>query len=630
MSNILVVDDEPSVCLFLETALLNEGHTVSVADSAVRALEQLSFSKFDLILLDIKMPEINGFRFLEMARISPPETAVVVISGINDPGTVRQALEMGVYGYVIKPFTRNEILIIVANALSRRKLEIENLRYQSELEELVQEKVEALTQSENRYRNLLEMANSIILRVDAEGRIRFINRFGRKFFQYEEQELIGRRLLGTIVPQKDSKGGDLAAMIKKIFEWPDDYTVNENENMKKDGTRVWVSWTNKSIFDHQGNLVELLTIGNDITARVQALEQLRESERILKSITMAANDAIIMVDSDGLISFWNRAAEEIFGYEAKEAVGWDVHDLLAPDIYVKKYTKGLDIFKKSGTGPVIDQTIELRAKRKDETELPVELSLSAIREKNGWHAVALVRDISERIRLEAQLVQAQKLESIGQLASGIAHEINTPIQYITDNATFLQEAFAGILKLLSGCKKMKTLGPGRDSWEAHLTDLEETASEIDLPYLEEEIPLSLEQSPGGPESSDPDSQGHEGVRPSRPGRKDRRGSQPVHRKHGHGLPERMEIYVRGGFGSLPLDLPPIMGLPNEINQVLLNIIVNSAQANAEMIPDGSDKKGTIAITSRSAGGQAEIRIKDTGPRDQAGGEASNIRPLFYH
>ncbi len=612
MSNILVIDDKLDVCLLLKTMLVKEGHTVSIAESAVQGLEQLSLSKFDLILLDIKMPEIDGFRFLEMARISPPETVAVVISGINDPETARRALDMGVYGYVLKPFVRNEILINVANALSRRQLEIENARYQYELEELVQEKVDALTQSEKRYRNLVEMANSIILRVDAEGRVRFVNRFGQAFFQFDEQELIGKHILGTIVPKADSKGGDLTAMLKEVFERPEDYKVNENENVKKDGTRVWVSWTNKPIFDHKGNLVELLTIGNDITARIQALEKLRESERILKSITMAAQDAIIMVDTDGLVSFWNRAAEEIFGYKAKEALGWDVHDLLAPETYAEKYLKGRRIFKNSGAGKAIGRTIELRAKKNDGAELPVELSLSAIREKNGWHAVALVRDISERIRLEAQLIQAQKLESIGQLAAGIAHEINTPVQYITDNATFLKEAFADILKLVSGCKMMKTLGPGRESWESHIASLEEVASEIDLPYLEEEIPLSLEQSLEGLS------------RVTQIVRAMKEFSHP-------GLGEKTAVDINRSIENtvtvcrnewkytsevvldLSPDLPPVMGLSNEINQVLLNIVVNSAQANAEMIPDGTEGKGTITITSRSVGDQVEIRIKDTGP-----------------
>ena len=133
----------------------------------------------------------------------------------------------------------------------------------------------ALRQSEARYRDLVQNANSIILRRDIEGKITFFNEFAQRFFGYTEDEIIGKNVVGTIVPEKDRAGLDLAAMIKDIGLNPAKYVVNENENMRKNGERVSVSWTNKAIRDKNGNAVEILCVGNDVTERNQLERQLR-------------------------------------------------------------------------------------------------------------------------------------------------------------------------------------------------------------------------------------------------------------------------------------------------------------------------------------------------------------------
>lgn len=146
---------------------------------------------------------------------------------------------------------------------------------------------EALRESEVRYRELVENANSIILRMDKTGTVTFINEFAQQFFGYHVDEIVGRSVIGTIVPESDSSGNDLCAMIRDIGLHPERYVANENENMKRDGTRAWISWTNKPMFDSSGMIYEILCVGNDATARKFAEEekeklqvQLNQAQRI--------------------------------------------------------------------------------------------------------------------------------------------------------------------------------------------------------------------------------------------------------------------------------------------------------------------------------------------------------------
>ncbi|MEG4043628.1 adenylate/guanylate cyclase domain-containing protein [Microcoleus sp. Pol17_C1] len=129
---------------------------------------------------------------------------------------------------------------------------------------------DSLRQSEIKYRELVENANSIILKLDTEGNITFFNEFAQKFFGYDEKEIIGKNAVGTIIPQRDTTGNDWAAKLRDILENPEQYTRTENENIQRNGDRVWVSWANKPLFDAAGNFVGMLAIGTDITDRRRA------------------------------------------------------------------------------------------------------------------------------------------------------------------------------------------------------------------------------------------------------------------------------------------------------------------------------------------------------------------------
>jgi PAS domain S-box-containing protein len=131
-----------------------------------------------------------------------------------------------------------------------------------------------LRKSEVQYQDLLDSASSIMLRVDTSGTIRFINKFGATFFGYTPEELTGKNLVGTILPERSFTGRDLVQMVGDVMKNPEQYEINVNENMKRDGDRVWIAWTNRAIRDEQGELIEMLSIGHDITDRKIVQEDL--------------------------------------------------------------------------------------------------------------------------------------------------------------------------------------------------------------------------------------------------------------------------------------------------------------------------------------------------------------------
>ncbi len=182
---------------------------------------------------------------------------------------------------------------------------------------------------------------------------------------------------------------------------------------------------------------ELRTINDslkqEIADKLEAREALRTSEEMFKAIALAALDAIIVMDDQGKIVYWNDAACTIFQYTKDEAMGLNLHELLTPLKTHDQFDKGFSEFAISGNGHVIGKRLELRAVRKDKLEIPVEISLSSVKIKKKWHAIGTVRDISdrkERERLEKQLSQVHKMEAIGRLASGVAHDLNNVLSGI--------------------------------------------------------------------------------------------------------------------------------------------------------------------------------------------------------
>jgi two-component system, cell cycle sensor histidine kinase and response regulator CckA len=197
--------------------------------------------------------------------------------------------------------------------------------------------MDSLRKIQENYRELVEYTNSIILRWDREGKITFLNKFGQTFFGYSAEEILGRNVIETIVPETDHAGRDLQEMIRDIFIHPHLYERNQNENIRHNGERVWISWTNKPIFDENGKVAEILSIGNDHTSLKRAEEGLRkskeeleirvaertsklkESEEKYRLLFDSAPIGIALVNLDGSILEVNRSVLEMLGSPGAEA-----------------------------------------------------------------------------------------------------------------------------------------------------------------------------------------------------------------------------------------------------------------------------------------------------------------------
>ena len=153
----------------------------------------------------------------------------------------------------------------------------------------------------------------------------------------------------------------------------------------------------QALFSEVANDISFALHGIDLEkARNEAVVALQESEEKFRKISSSAQDAIIMMDSGSNISFWNQAAEKVLGYTQEEVMGSKLHSWLAPERFRKRYQKGFKAFQTTGEGPVVGQTLELSALRKNGEEFPIELSVSAVKLKGRWNAIGILRDISER------------------------------------------------------------------------------------------------------------------------------------------------------------------------------------------------------------------------------------------
>ena len=206
-----------------------------------------------------------------------------------------------------------------------------------------------------------------------------------------------------------------------------------------------------SIAEYDSTNGTLFGVINDITERKQSERALRESDARMRAIADAAQDAILLMDQNGNVSYWNLAATRIFGYAQEEAIGRNLHQLIVPTRYHEAHHAGFAGFQATGGGAAIDVTVAMEACHKDGHEFPVELSISALRIQDGWHSVGIIRDITERkqaeaqqAELEAQNRQGQKAESLGRMAGSIAHHFNNKLQSVLVNLELLSELPKGI------------------------------------------------------------------------------------------------------------------------------------------------------------------------------------------
>jgi len=483
---ILIVDDELAICKVLTRILQEVGYLCRVADSVQSAKEILAVETFDLLLSDLKMPRESGLDLIRYTKSHYPDIGRIIITGVGDPEIADEIMEVGVYGYILKPLSKDIVLITVKNTLRHLLLDRHLQTYKEELEKTVSEKTEQLSA-------IMHNLNAGVVMIDRQRNILQINRKMQHFFP-------------ALSPGKSQ----FCCNVWKI-----------SPEEPCDGCPM----------------AETFTTGKTI-------------ETVKKIETIQGKRDFRVV-----------------------------------------------------TSPVLDEAGEVYA------------------------GICLYEDFTENLLLERDLRQSQKLEAVGQLAAGIAHEINTPMQYIGDNIRFLNDSFQDISKVLRTCLLWQE-SAGKEDLTADIhRRLADAIEEADIAYFLDEIATAIEQSIEGVGRVEKIVRAMKDF--SHPGGDEKKAANINKILESTVTVSRNEWkYVAEMEMDCKAELPLVLCLASELSQVFLNIIVNSAHAIADMNQGSPKDMGKISIRTTNIPHGIEIRITDTGGGIPEGIQERVFEPFF--
>ncbi|MUG91537.1 PAS domain S-box protein [Scytonema sp. UIC 10036] len=274
--------------------------------------------------------------------------------------------------------------------------------------------------------HLLSTVEQAVIATDLDGIIIYWNRFAETLYGWSAQEVIGQNIMDIVLTNTSREQGiEIMSDLQQGKSWSGEFLVQH-----RDGTPFSVLVTDSPIYNDQGVLIGIVGVSVDITERKQTEEKIRQQAALLD----IATDAILVRDLNHKILFWNKSAERLYGWKAQEALEQNAQNLLYREI-LPQLQEALHQVNKTG-----EWYGELNKVRKDGKEIIVESRWTLVRDENGNPKSILTvdTDITEKKQLQTQFLRAQRLESLGTLASGIAHDLNNILSPILLSAQILQ------------------------------------------------------------------------------------------------------------------------------------------------------------------------------------------------
>jgi PAS domain S-box-containing protein len=295
--------------------------------------------------------------------------------------------------------------------------------------------------AEEKFRLAVDASPSGILMTDGAGTIVLVNTETERMFGYGRDELLGQPVEMLVPAALRGRHSEHRLGFMARSEARRMVAGRELRGLRKDGTEFPVEIGLNPIHTPSG----LLVLGTvvDVTESRKAQEELRDSGRMARGIIDTALDAFVQMDEKGIVVDWNPQAEAIFGWPRAEAIGRPVVDLIVPERYRAAHADGLGRFLRSGESAILGRRFEIEALRRDGQEFKIEVSVTALRRRDGYVFNAFVRDLTEKIAADEHLRQAQKMETVGQLTGGIAHDFNNILTVITGTIEILEDGVAG-------------------------------------------------------------------------------------------------------------------------------------------------------------------------------------------
>lgn len=278
----------------------------------------------------------------------------------------------------------------------------------------------ALAESEERFRQMAEMTGEWLWEQDPDGYYLYSSNAVKQILGYSQDQIIGKHYTAFMTAQDQKYQQSYSASHRPFYA-----LVNHYQH--KDGKQVLTESSGLPITNSEGRMTKWRGVDRDITARMHFQEAMIESEKRTRLIIESSINAIVIMDAYGIITDWNRRAENMFGWSSQEAIGQRLDALIIPPRFHKAHRQGLQTFLQTGVSSILNKQTEQIALRRDGTEFPVELSVSPLKLGNSYIFSGFIHDISGRKAAEEQIRQAHVNLAIAQNEIRIAQQIQATL-----------------------------------------------------------------------------------------------------------------------------------------------------------------------------------------------------------